>query len=108
LGVTEPGLYEEDADFELVGGEGRLAGPAGHGLEVASLGRDGPPDLAERQAEVLQKPARHQAAEDENWPPTGRGADVQELGAERETEVRQPRRAVIVQACIRFDRPLRA
>jgi len=44
----EPGLREEDAGFEFVGGNSELIGPAEHGLEVARVNGDGPSDLVER------------------------------------------------------------
>ena len=106
LAITEPpGLCREDADFELVGGKTQFVSPSKHDLEVAHIGRDGPPELVERQTGVLAEPARYEPVEDKGWLATGRGTEVQELGAERRSEVRQPGDAVVAQARIPIDRP---
>ena len=69
------------------------------------IGGDGPPELVERQTGVLAEPARYEPVEDKGWLATGRGTEVQELGAERRSEVRQPGDAVVAQARIPIDRP---
>ena len=95
MALAEPSLRRKDAELELVGGKGQLVGPAEHGLEVARVRGDGPPDFVERYADVLAEPQRHKTVEDECWPGTGRGAEVQELGAERRTEAGQAGRTVV-------------
>jgi hypothetical protein len=65
LAITEPpGLCREDADFELVGGKTQFVSPSKHDLEVAHIGRDGPPELVERQTGVLAEPTRYEPVED--------------------------------------------
>ncbi len=105
LSPIPPGLCREDAEFELVGGESQFVSPSKHDLEVAHIGGDGPPELVERQTGVLAEPARYEPVEDKDWLATGRGTEVQELGGERRSEVRQPGDTVVAQARIPIDRP---